>query len=273
MAGNIIPCYVTEDGIRLLSGSKTQEALKITEGQRAGTRISRFFTQKAMGKAVINLIPKEALEPIICWMGDRKIYCYKAEALTDICDAMLEIRKNLELKPKQKMVADQCEILMRAFARVGLTALIDEATGYQDDRDKHALQKILAAYVSDEVARWQLTFSSEFYNNLYRLYQIPKCPGTSRPIRVGYLTAHLIYEQLPEGVFAALKEKTGKTEGGNWKYQLHRSLTENVGRQDLKRIINEVTVLMAISDTREQFLEMYNKRFSTIAMEEVREVV
>lgn len=261
LAGNVIPCYVTEDGTRLLSGSKMQEALKITEGKRAGTKINRFFKQKALGSAVTQ-IPSGALVPIICHQGDRKVYCYKAEALTDICDAMLEIRKNFTLKPKQQLVADQCEILMRAFAKVGLTALIDEATGYQTDRDKAELQKILSAYISDEVAKWQLTFSNEFYKELYRIYNIQPKEGHSKPLRVGYLTAHLIYDQLPDGVFSAIKEKTGKNENGNWKYQLHRNLSENVGRQDLRRIINEVTAIMAISDNKEQFEQLYDRRFN-----------
>ena len=263
LAGNIIPCYVTEDGIRLLSGSKMQEALKITEGKRAGTKINKFFKQKSLGNAATQ-IPSEALIPIVCYQGDRKVYCYKAEALTDICDAMLEIRKSFTLKPKQQLVADQCEILMRSFAKLGLVALIDEATGYQEDRDKGELQKILSAYISDEVAKWQLTFSDEFYKELYRIYNIPPKDGNSRPLRVGYLTAHLIYDQLPDGVFAAMKEKTGKSENGNWKYQLHRNLTESVGRQDLRRVINEVTAIMAISDSKEQFEQLYSKRYHSL---------
>jgi len=264
LAGNVIPCYVTEDGTRLLSGSKMQEALKITKGNRAGTKINQFFKQKALGNAATQ-IPSGALVPIVCWQGDRKVYCYKAEALTDICDAMLEIRKNFTLKPKQQLVADQCEILMRSFAKLGLVALIDEATGYQEDRDKGELQKILSAYISDEVAKWQLTFSDEFYRELYRIYNIQPREGHSKPLRVGYLTAHLIYDRLPDGVFQAMKEKTGKNDSGNWKYQLHRNLTESVGRQDLRRIISEVTAIMSISDNKEQFEQLYDRRYNLSA--------
>ena len=263
LAGNIIPCYVTEDGIRLLSGSKMQEALKISQGERAGTRINKFMRQKAIGASIAKHIPAEAFSPIVCYQGDRKVYCYKAEALTDMCDAMLEIRKTCRMTAKQKIVADQCEILMRAFAKVGLTALIDEATGYQANRDREELQKILTAYLSDEVARWQLTFSNDFYHELYRLYNIPESTGHSKPLRVGLLTAQLVYDQLPEGVFKAMKEKTGKNEKGAWKYQLHRNLTEDIGRQDLRRIINEVTALMSVSDNKEQFKQLYDRRYGS----------
>ena len=262
LAGYAIPCYVTEDGTRLLSGSKTQEALKISEGKKAGTRISKFLSSRRIGPTVARILPEEAFTPIICYQGEKKVYAYHAEDLGDICDAMLEARKTCELSNKQKIVADQCEILMRAFAKVGITALIDEATGYQSDRDKDELQKILAAYISDEVAKWQMTFSNEFYKELYRIYNIQPSEGHSKPLRVGLLTAKLIYDQLPEGVFEELKAKTGKDEKGRWKHQLHRSLTESVGRRDLKRIINEVTALMAVSDNKEQFKLLYERRFN-----------
>jgi len=39
-------------------------------------------------------------------------------------------------------IADQCEILVRGFARVGIIALVDEATGYQKDRARDDLAKI-----------------------------------------------------------------------------------------------------------------------------------
>jgi hypothetical protein len=38
--------------------------------------------------------------------------------------------------------------LLRGFARVGIIALVDEATGFQRDRTKDALSKILEAYIA-----------------------------------------------------------------------------------------------------------------------------
>mgnify|MGYP003561277120 CR=1 FL=1 len=53
---------------------------------------------------------------------------------------------------------------MRAFARVGITALVDEATGYQYERENDELQKILKAYISEELLPWQKRFPDIFYN-------------------------------------------------------------------------------------------------------------
>jgi len=55
------------------------------------------------------------------------------------------------LSPRQKIIADQCEILVRSFAKVGIIALVDEATGYQYEREKAELQVILKTYISEEI--------------------------------------------------------------------------------------------------------------------------
>ena len=39
-----------------------------------------------------------------------------------------------------------------SFARFGIIALVDEATGYQDDRARHDLHRIFEQYVSKELA-------------------------------------------------------------------------------------------------------------------------
>lgn len=72
-----------------------------------------------------------------------KINGYEATILLDICDGFLDARKNIKLSPRQEIIAHQAEILMRSFAKVGIIALVDEATGYQYKREKDELQKIL----------------------------------------------------------------------------------------------------------------------------------
>lgn len=268
LADTIIPCYVLEDGTRVLSGRKMQEALKIVDGTISGAQMGKFLAQKSLKPFISRYLNSANFSPIN-FSDDKRVRGYKAEVLADICDAMLEARSSIHLSPRQKIVADQCEILMRAFARVGITALVDEATGYQAERDNTALQAILAAYISDEVAKWQLTFSSEFYRELYRIYNIPKSTGNSKPLRVGYLTNQLVYKKLPNGVLEALKEKTGKTANGNWKHNLHQSLTEDVGRQRLKNQIVEVTTLMSVSDNKEQFKQLFDRMYGVQTREAI----
>lgn len=118
---------------------------------------------------------------------------------------------------RQNIVANQCEILLSAFARIGIIALIDEATGYQNEREHFELQKILSAYISDEILKWQLTFTDDSYRQIYRLWGVPFIPKyiKNKPSFIGKLTTKYIYEELPKGVVEKIKEKTGKTEKGN----------------------------------------------------------
>jgi hypothetical protein len=58
---------------------------------------------------------------------------------------------------------------MRGLAHVGIIALVDEATGYQDVRDRLALQAILDAYLRKELAAWAKRFPEEFYRQIFRL--------------------------------------------------------------------------------------------------------
>lgn len=266
-----IPCYVLENGTRVLSGRGIQEVLKMTEGGRksAGSRMSRYLDQQTLKPFIFRNKTADHFSPLECYDGGHKINGYEATVLVDICDAFLEARKSIELNDRQKIIADQCEILVRSFAKVGIISLVDEATGYQYDRERFELQKILNAYISDEILKWQLTFTDDFYKNIYRLWGLPFVPKyiRNKPSFIGKLTSKYIYELLPQGVVDKIKEKTGKTSKGNWKYKWHQSLTPEIGREHLKKQIIEVTTLMSISKTKEQFDELFQLKYKTVPVQ------
>lgn len=274
LAGIIIPCYVLEDGTRVLSGRKMQEALKMVDegGEKSsGHRMAVSLSRKNISPFISKYLSVGTFSPIECYDGKQKIMGYRAEALADICDVFLEARKEVALTSRQQKIADQCEILMRAFARVGIIALVDEATGYQNEREHLELQKILSAYISDEILKWQLTFTDDFYREIYRLWGLPFIPKyiRNKPSFIGKLTTKYIYEELPKGVVDKIKEKTGKTEHGNWKYKWHQSLTPEIGREHLKRQIIEVTTLMSISKSKEQFNDLFQQKYHKIVQLEL----
>ncbi|MBQ4122118.1 hypothetical protein IJD44_00090 [bacterium] len=266
----IIPCYVLEDGTRILSGRGMQEALKMVdeaeEGkQTSGTRLQRYLGQKTLEAFIYKEKEQDHYNPIICYKGSQRINGYEATVLADICDAFLEARKNIPLSPRQKIIAEQCEILIRGFAKVGIIALVDEATGYQYDRERFELQKILKAYVSDEILKWQLTFTDEFYREVFRLWGLPFIPKyiKNKPSFIGKLTTKYIYDQMPDGVVEKIKENIGRTEKGNYRYKWHQGLTPDVGKEHLKKQIYEVTTLMSISKTKEQFNDLFKQKYNT----------
>ena len=270
LSGFEIPCYVLDDGTRVLSGRGMQEALKMVDepekgSQTPGTRLIRYLTQKSLKPYIYKDRQVDHFEPLICYKGESKINGYEATVLADIRDAILEARKNIKLSSRQEKIATQCEILMRGFAKVGIIALVDEATGYQYDRERKELQTILKLFVSNEILAWQQAFHLGFYKEIFRLWSIPFTNQNikRKPLFVGKLTNELVYKNLPKGTFILdkLKSKTPRTEAGNFKYRLHQSLTQDVGRESLKKVIYSIETLAAISDNKEQFRRLVEDRY------------
>ena len=148
-----------------------------------------------------------------------------------------------------------------SFSKVGIIALVDEATGYQYDRERDELQKILRAYISEELLPWQKRFPDVFYRELFRLngWDFTIKDIRKRPGIIGKWTNKIIYEQLPTGVLDELKNKTPKSEGGNYIARFHQSLTTDVGEPNLEKQINKVITLFQVSDNMAQFWSNFQK--------------
>jgi phage protein len=265
LAGIEIPCYVLDDGTRVLSGRKMQEALKIVDvedgKQTAGTRLNRYLEQKTLEPFIYKGREQDHFKPIICYRGTQKINGYEATLLADLCDAFLEARKHILLSPRQTIIAEQCEVLIRAFAKVGITALVDEATGYQYEREKDELQQILRKYISEELLPWQKRFPDIFYKELFRLNGwdytvkgIQKRPGV-----VGTWTNKLVYEQLPQGVLDELRNNVPKSETGNPTARFHQLLTDDIGSPHLTAQINQIVTLFQLSDNMKEMWNNFQK--------------
>src|SRR5205814_2050988 len=174
----------------------------------------------------------------------------------------LEARAQGKLAPTQDHIAKMCEILTRGLARVGIVALVDEATRFQEYRAKDELAKILEAYISKELLPWTKRFHDEFFRQIYRLHGWEFKPGTAkRPMYIGKLINKYIYDQLPPGVLDELKQKNPTNEAGRRKHKHHQFLTEETGDVHLDRQITAVTTIMKISDDRAQFEANFDKAF------------
>ena len=143
------------------------------------------------------------------------------------------------------------DMVIRAFAKVGIIALIDEATGYQAERvrkDELELQRILAAYISPELMPWAKKFPDEFYEQLFRLRGWQYKPiSVRKPRIVGKITSQIVYEKLPPGVLEEMREKNPADEEGRRKRKHHQFLTEDIGHPHLKDHLLQVIMLMRVS--------------------------
>lgn len=88
-----IPCYVLEDGRRVLSTTGMQNVLGLDDpNDRSGTKLLKILSSKAISDCIPNgyLSVKDKSFP--CFKGNKKIMAYEATILPDICEIMLNAR-------------------------------------------------------------------------------------------------------------------------------------------------------------------------------------
>jgi hypothetical protein len=253
-------CFVLEDQRRVISGRSLTEAI----GMRGrGQGASRIPTHPAL-KGFIGADLALAIEnPIQFKSGGLPTAGFEATILLQICDAILNARDADALKTEQEQrYAKAADTLMRAFATVGIIALVDEATGYQAEREKDELQKILSAYIAPELMPWTRRFPPDFYEQMFRLWGWQYRPlSLKRPRHAGKLTVELVYKKLPPGVLEELRRKNPPDEAGRRKHKHHQFLTNDVGNPHLEKQLAVVTALMRISPNWRVFMTHFSRAF------------
>jgi hypothetical protein len=249
----VLICAVLEDGTRVLTQQTFAKTLGRTgAGQRlrAAEGIPTFLSAANLEPYIGDEL-RQSWNPILFRpkSGSRRgfAYGYKAELLPQVCNVYLEAEASGKLKGQQKGIAQQCGILVRALATVGIVALVDEATGYQEARDKQALHKILEAYIARELLPWAKRFPDEFYKELFRLRGWQYSPMSPKgPRYAGQLTNEIVYDRLPPGVLNELRRKNPVVDGRR-EHKHHQFLTEDIGNPHLEKHLAVVTALMRAS--------------------------
>lgn len=259
-------CAVLDDGTRVLSASAVFEAFdrprkgKSNEDYRVDQMPSFINANNLQPFVNSDLRGWTELIEYQSKSGTIKTG-YNARILRGLCKVYIDAKHSGELLKSQERFVVIAETLLYALSDIGITALVDEATGYQYDREKDALQVILKAYISDELLKWQQKFPDSFYFEIFRLngWDYTVSSIKKRPGVVGTWTNELIYKQLPKGVLEELKERTPKSEAGNYTARFFQSLTPDIGHPSLTAQIYKVIGIMSISNTWAEFKYNFNK--------------
>lgn len=265
IAGNEISCAVLDDDTRIVNGTNVLKVFgrkQMGAGKHSG--LSPILTSKRL-EVFVDENEVKALQPITYLAKNgREQKGYPSEVIQIICEVYLRARDNNALEKGQTHLADQAEIIVRSLAKTAIVALIDEATGYQFEREKDALQKILSAYIREDYMAWQHTFPRKFYKELFRLCGWEYDPtNIKRPAYLGKLTNKYVYELLPNGILEKLRELNPTNDSGNRTRRHHQHLTEDA-RVHLERHLTKIITLMEISDDFNQLDHSVNKVFRDI---------
>lgn len=184
---------------------------------------------------------------------------YNAEILPKMCEVYLSARADNKLLQQQLPLARASEILLLALANVGITALVDEATGYQYDRKHDALRLLLSKYIAEGLQKWINTFPDTFFAELDRLYGNPKTSSRSRPQYYGRFINKYVYDPIEHGYVKAELDKLNITDEGKRKARFHQWLTDD-GRTILTRQIGKVEGIMEMCDNIEHFKKVATRQ-------------
>lgn len=172
---------------------------------------------------------------------------FPVDRFMDLCAAYSEaLQQHLQPSSVPHLTARQIEIatratsFLRACAKTGIVALVDEVTGYQYDRAQDALKLKYALFLEEEMRKWEKTFPDQLWIEFGRLTNW-QGPVHSRPKYWGRLVMELVYGYLDPDVARWLKDNAPKpTHGQNY----HQWLNSQYG---LRRLVEHIWMLIGMA--------------------------
>lgn len=240
-----VDCYVLDDKNRVISMRATVKAIANDDNGDLLKYVGVKSLQPYIDSAGISSRFVEFTIP----GNPNKAKGITAETFLDICSAYVSaLTSGAPLTEKQRGIAINCSILLSACAKTGLIALIDEATGYQYEREEDALQVKIRAFISEELRAWEKTFQDELWEEFGRLTH---WQGSlqQRPKYWGKLVLELIYDAMDPDVAKYLKENKPKPRHG---LNYHQWLSEDLGVKALTTHLNQVIGIAKTCNTMEE---------------------
>jgi hypothetical protein len=239
LGGVEVDCYVTENGERLIAGRGMQDLLRLVgeepprSGQKPGSRMTRLLNNQVLRPLIFKDKPADHFAAKKLRYQAQTISGYNAEMLVDICEGLLDARKQKLLKTvRQETIAAQCELILRGLAKTGIVALIDEATGYQALRPADGLRTYFDQILRKDLAAWLKRFPDEFYENIYKLRNWEwKGMSKNRFSAVAHYTNDLLYERIAAGLREELEVRNPKNEKGQRGHKHHQWLNTEAGEK------------------------------------------
>jgi hypothetical protein len=232
--------YVLEDGRRLLHKRVMGHALGLKSA--GGNAFMKMISSQGVRSQLTEELVEKIEKPVIfrAFNGDLA-HGYEAAVLIEVCEALIKARESDTLTKRQLFLAIQSEIILRAAAKLGIIALIDEATGYSDNKRKDEYRQLFQEFLRDEFAQWERPeFPDKFFDMIYKLYNLKrKNPDSSKhPQFFGKFIRKYVYYPLANSHGAILEQLDERNpvvyESGGRRYRMWQFLSEKVGLPALR---------------------------------------
>lgn len=246
-----LPCYVLNNGMRVFSGRGIQKALGYES--KSGQWMNSFLRTEGLVSyfhAGVSSVAKQLESPVkfrrnSAGGSQSMTYGYDATILVDICSAIIDANRAGDYSDVS--IVNNADTIIRAVAKTGIIALVDEATGYDKakERSKTELQDWLAKYINAEADRWVKMFPDQFFED------VNKMRGWSwdcKPRYMGKIINDIVYERIAPFILEELRKKNPKLDNGNRKYKFHQFLTSEEGKPLLKQHLAIIHSFCVASD-------------------------
>jgi hypothetical protein len=241
-----IECHVLNNLKRVLA---QREVVRILSAGREGGNLTPYLERNPLIDKDLVLGMTERFEVPGGFVG----IGYEATLLIEICEKYLEAREQELLRKSQLGLAAQAEIIVRACAKVGIIALIDEATGFQKYRQERELQFKLQAFIADDMQEWARMFPEEFWYELARLEGI-RYSAHNRPLRWGKYVMMFVYDAIDPDVGNELRKKNPDPHF----LQNHHQWLKKFGRSKVRDQIMQVIPIMKLCSDIKEFKQKFN---------------
>lgn len=251
--------HVLSNGKRVFT---QREVVRALSGGRESGNLTAYLDRNP-------LIPKDflsgATEPFAIPGVRTQAIGQEATTLIEICEKYLQAWEQTPrlLKQSQYKLVVQAGIIIRACAKVGIIALIDEVTGYQKVRQQRALQLKLQAFIADDLQEWAKMFPDEFWFELARLEGIRYSPR-NRPLRWGKYIMAFVYDAVDGDIGKQLRKINP---GPHFRKNHHQWLKE-FGRDKVNNQIQRVVAVMKLCDDMDDFRVKFKKVFKKSSFEQ-----
>ncbi|MEO9802352.1 MAG: P63C domain-containing protein [Reichenbachiella sp.] len=258
-----IPCAVLENKKRIISQTGLFTAFnRPRKGEKRQDGLPSIIGANNLVEFVTTEIEEKCLPIHYYHTNGQNSVGYDAELIPLVCELYLQAEEKGKTVASQEKVIAQAKIIIRSLAKVGITALIDEATGYQYDRENDELQKLLSKYIQEDFLKWQSRFPRKFYQEAFRLLQWEYDPfSLKRPGYLGKFTNEYVYNHMPPGVLQKMKNLNPTNNKGRRPRKHHQHLTEDIGIPHLDKHLMKLITVMELSNNMSEFKNNFAKVF------------
>jgi hypothetical protein len=174
--------------------------------------------------------------------GSGTVRGYEAATLVAAADLFLSARAAGPMKKQPARAAAVSESIVRAAATVGITGLVDEATGYARVRARQSAQWAVQATIAEDIGAWASRFPKDFWAELARLDGVT---SGQQPLGWARYVVLFVYDAIDPDVGRELRRAP---DDPGFRPTVHQWL-EDVGRQRIdSRMASVVSAMRACPD-------------------------